>query len=171
VESKDLLRFPLKIVRIGHYQKQTILPSVKRRPLFGLDNDPNEQFWVESEDFFSAISRAGLKRSLTCRRTANLGKPTSSLCYFQACPWECHSYGNPMGNVPWDGTGINCYGMGMGEINMSHEQPCFFLLITNLQRFEIACRACLSHAFHKLRNPRLSSPSCSWLWISFHHFR
>ena len=27
-------------------------------------------------------------------------------------PWD--SYGNPMGNVPWDGTGINCYGMGMG---------------------------------------------------------
>jgi len=22
-----------------------------------------------------------------------------------ACPWECHSYGNPIGNVPWDGTG------------------------------------------------------------------
>jgi len=21
----------------------------------------------------------------------------------QACSWECHSYGNPMGNVPWDG--------------------------------------------------------------------
>jgi len=40
----------------------------------------------------------------------------------QACPCECHSYGNPMGNVPWDGTGINCYGMGMGQINMSHGQ-------------------------------------------------
>jgi len=26
----------------------------------------------------------------------------------------------PMG---WDGTGINCYGMGMGQIKMSHEQP------------------------------------------------
>jgi len=25
--------------------------------------------------------------------------------YNQACPWECHSHGNPMGNVPWDGTG------------------------------------------------------------------
>ena len=42
----------------------------------------------------------------------------------QASPWECHSYGNPMVNVPWDGTGINCYGMGMGQINMSHGQPC-----------------------------------------------
>jgi len=41
----------------------------------------------------------------------------------QACPWECHSYWNPMGNVPWDGTSINCYGMGMGQINMSHGQP------------------------------------------------
>jgi len=26
----------------------------------------------------------------------------------QACPWECHSYGNPMGNVPWDGTAHIC---------------------------------------------------------------
>jgi len=26
----------------------------------------------------------------------------------------------PMG---WDGTGINCYGMGMGQRNMSHGQP------------------------------------------------
>jgi len=24
--------------------------------------------------------------------------------------------------IPWDGTGINCY--GMGQINMSHGQPC-----------------------------------------------
>ena len=36
---------------------------------------------------------------------------------------ESPLYGNPMGNVPWDGTGINCYGMGMGQINMSHGQP------------------------------------------------
>jgi len=26
--------------------------------------------------------------------------------------------------IPRDGTGINCYGMGMGQINMSHGQPC-----------------------------------------------
>ena len=38
----------------------------------------------------------------------------------QACPWEWDSHGNPMGNVPWNGTGINCYRMGMGQINMSH---------------------------------------------------
>jgi len=24
--------------------------------------------------------------------------------------------------IPWDGTGIDCY--GMGQINMSHGQPC-----------------------------------------------
>jgi len=24
--------------------------------------------------------------------------------------------------IPWDGTGINCYGMGMEQINMSHGQ-------------------------------------------------
>jgi len=28
--------------------------------------------------------------------------------------------------IPWDRTGINCYGMGMGQINMSHGQPCRF---------------------------------------------
>jgi len=28
----------------------------------------------------------------------------------------------PVG-IPWDGTGINCYRMGMGQINMSHGQP------------------------------------------------
>jgi len=34
--------------------------------------------------------------------------------------WESH------GNRPmeWDGTGINCYGMGMGQTNMSYGQPC-----------------------------------------------
>jgi len=32
--------------------------------------------------------------------------------------WESHGK-RPMG---WDGTGINCYGMGMGQINMSHGQ-------------------------------------------------
>jgi len=32
-------------------------------------------------------------------------------------PWET-SHG-----MGWDGTGINCYGMGMGQINMSHGQP------------------------------------------------
>jgi len=26
--------------------------------------------------------------------------------------------------IPWDGTGINWY--GMGQINMSHGQPCLF---------------------------------------------
>jgi len=48
--------------------------------------------------------------------------PDGSCPGSQACPWECHSYGNPVGNVPWDGTGINCYGMEMGQINMSHGQ-------------------------------------------------
>ena len=33
--------------------------------------------------------------------------------------WQSHGK-RPMG---WDGTGINCYGMGMGQINMSHGQP------------------------------------------------
>jgi len=38
--------------------------------------------------------------------------------------WESHGK-RPMG---WDGTGINCYGMGMGQINMSHGQPCKYRL-------------------------------------------
>jgi len=50
----------------------------------------------------------------------------------QAFPWECHSYGNPMGNVPCDGTDINCYGMGMGQIYMSHGQPWQYSNMTQL---------------------------------------
>jgi len=38
-------------------------------------------------------------------------------------PRLVHVNGNPMGNVPWDGMGINCYGMGIGQINMSPGQP------------------------------------------------
>jgi len=41
--------------------------------------------------------------------------------------------------IPWDGTGINCYGMGMGQINMSHGQPwtsVFLLLSSELQRLK-----------------------------------
>jgi len=41
--------------------------------------------------------------------------------------WESHGK-RPMG---WDGTGINCYGMGMGQINMSHGQACLFDLVSN----------------------------------------
>jgi len=33
--------------------------------------------------------------------------------------WESHGK-RPMGS---DGTGINCYEMGMGQMNMSHGQP------------------------------------------------
>ena len=29
----------------------------------------------------------------------------------------------------WDGTGINCYGMGMGQINMSRGQTWRFLIM------------------------------------------
>jgi len=37
-------------------------------------------------------------------------------------PWT--TLGLSMGmSFLWDGTGINCYGMGMGQINMSHGQP------------------------------------------------
>jgi len=34
--------------------------------------------------------------------------------------WESHGK-RPM---RWDGTGINCYGMALGQIDMSHGQPC-----------------------------------------------
>jgi len=33
--------------------------------------------------------------------------------------WESHA----KRSMGWDGTGINCYGIGMGQINMSHGQP------------------------------------------------
>jgi len=41
--------------------------------------------------------------------------------YYQVCPREWDSHGKH--HMGWDGTGINCYGMGMGQINMSHGQP------------------------------------------------
>jgi len=37
--------------------------------------------------------------------------------------------------IAWDGTEINCYGMGMGQINMSHGQPCK-LLSTGTEKSE-----------------------------------
>jgi len=45
--------------------------------------------------------------------------------------WESHRK-RPRG---WDGTGINCYGVGMGQIHMSHEQPweyldCFCFIVS-----------------------------------------
>jgi len=32
--------------------------------------------------------------------------------------------------IPWDGTGMHCY--GMGQINMSHGQPCIFTFANNV---------------------------------------
>jgi len=37
--------------------------------------------------------------------------------HLQACPWECHSYANPMGNVPWDGTAHICISNGTQKYN------------------------------------------------------
>jgi len=34
----------------------------------------------------------------------------------------------------WDGTGINCYGMGMGQICMSHGQPWQYIMAKVLQK-------------------------------------
>ena len=31
---------------------------------------------------------------------------------YLACPWEWDSHGNPMGNVPWDGTARIAFPMG-----------------------------------------------------------
>jgi len=42
--------------------------------------------------------------------------------------WESHGK-RPMG---WDGAGINCYGMGMGQRNMSHGQPCYAPLLEKI---------------------------------------
>ena len=35
--------------------------------------------------------------------------------------------------IPWDGTGINCY--GMGKMNMSHGQPCLFAVLSTLAQY------------------------------------
>jgi len=45
---------------------------------------------------------------------------TLSLSMGMSFLWESRGK-RPMG---WDGTGINYYGMGMGQITMSHGQPC-----------------------------------------------
>jgi len=51
--------------------------------------------------------------------------PWTTLGLSMGMPFLRESRGKrPMG---WDGTGINCYVMGMGQINMSHGQPCMFL--------------------------------------------
>jgi len=39
--------------------------------------------------------------------------------------WKSHGK-RPM---EWDGTGINCYGAGMGQINVSHGQPWVFRVL------------------------------------------
>jgi len=65
-----------------------------------------------------------------CISTHDLGKRNSSGSNFYRGKyaglsmglgflWESHGK-RPMG---WYGTGINCYGMGMGQINTSHGQP------------------------------------------------
>ena len=43
--------------------------------------------------------------------------------------WESHGK-RPMG---WDGIGINCYGMGMGQMNPSHRQPCLLALLADVR--------------------------------------
>jgi len=58
--------------------------------------------------------------------------------------WESHGK-RPM---LWDGTGINCYGMGMGQINMSHGQPWSFCITelcfwSNLERYSEKMVGCL----------------------------
>jgi len=34
--------------------------------------------------------------------------------------------------IPWDGTGTNCYGMGIGQINMSHGQLWYFCILREM---------------------------------------
>jgi len=51
--------------------------------------------------------------------------------------WESHGK-RPVG---WDGTGIKYYGMGMGQINMSHGQPCKKYFWTYKQGKILRCSA------------------------------
>jgi len=45
--------------------------------------------------------------------------------------------------IPWDETGMNCYGMGMGQINMSYGQHCILQsIIIGLSLFGI--NACIA---------------------------
>ena len=42
----------------------------------------------------------------------------------QACPWEWDSYGNPMGNVPWDGIGQAMSMIGLAILIQCHIPIC-----------------------------------------------
>jgi len=50
-----------------------------------------------------------------------------------ACSWECHSYGNPMGNVPWDGIGRNRHKLLWDGNGTDKYVPWLTLCITVLQ--------------------------------------
>jgi len=50
----------------------------------------------------------------------------------QACPWECHSYGNPMGNVPWDGMGQHTFVFPMRLRNRMRVSECYWIVILRL---------------------------------------
>jgi len=53
---------------------------------------------------------------------------------FQACPWKCHSYRNPMGNVPWDGTGCDRHKL-LWDVNVTDKYvPWTTLVISNKPR-------------------------------------
>jgi len=50
----------------------------------------------------------------------------------QACPWECHSYGNPMGNVPWDEMGQHTFVFPMRLRNRMRVSGCYWIVILRL---------------------------------------
>jgi len=50
----------------------------------------------------------------------------------QACPWECHSYGNPMGNVPWDRMGQRTFVFPMRLRNRMRLSECYWIVILRL---------------------------------------
>jgi len=51
---------------------------------------------------------------------------------FQACPWECHSYGNPTGNFPWDGMGQHTFVFPMRLRNRMRVSECYWIVILRL---------------------------------------
>jgi len=51
--------------------------------------------------------------------------------------------------IPWDGTDINCY--GMGQINMSHGQPWLLVPCSSVHSFSMSTQRMNYNAYHVKR--------------------
>jgi len=98
------------------------LPQVKANILSKLINQVLKQFFLITHQHAIQVQFVRILRSPS-NATAKIFIVMCECCYCRLtlAKWPSrivrlvHGTGNPMGNAPWDGTGINCY--GMGQIN------------------------------------------------------